>query len=139
MEWLPIAVGGLFGGGGIGALFVFIATRKRDRASDIADRFEDASELAKYVDARVETIVAPIREELKRVKTEAHEFHAAVRTRETQLWVWDQRGRPGTLPMLPGPVLERLDLRHLLDLPGEDTVPVDPPSFTRSDQQGDPS
>lgn len=115
MEWLSITLGG---GGlfvGLGAVLLFISTRKRDRSSDIAERFDDASELAKYIREEVERQVAPIRAELALVKQESTEFHAAVRTRETQLWLWDQRGRQGALPMLPGPILERLSLVHLVD------------------------
>lgn len=115
MEWLSITLGG---GGlfvGLGAVLLFISTRKRDRSTDIAERFDDASELAKYIREEVERQVAPIRAELALVKQESTEFHAAVRTRETQLWLWDQRGRQGALPMLPGPILERLSLAHLVD------------------------
>lgn len=85
------------------------------RQASLSERFDDASELAKYIREEVERQVAPIRAELKTVKEESTEFHAAVRTRETQLWLWDQRGRQGALPMLPGPILERLGLGHLVD------------------------
>jgi len=84
------------------------------RQAALSERFEDASELTKYIDQRVEEKVAPIRDELKKLKTESHEMHDAVRARETQLWLWDQRGRQGALPMLPKPILERLSLIHLI-------------------------
>lgn len=84
----------------------------------IAARWDDASELAKYIreqiEAEVERKVAPIRDELYRVRSESHEMHDAVRARETQLWIWDQRGRQGNLPMLPVPVLNKLGLGHLV-------------------------
>lgn len=115
MEWLSITLGG---GGlfvGLGAVLLFVSTRKRDISTDVKERFDDASELAKYIREEVERQVAPIRAELALVKQESTEFHAAVRTRETQLWLWDQRGRQGALPMLPGPILERLSLGHLVD------------------------
>lgn len=83
----------------------------------IAARWDDASELAKYIreqiEVEVERQVAPIRSELKRVKDESHEMYDAVRSRETQLWLWDQRGRPGDLPALPTPILNRLGIGHL--------------------------
>ena len=83
----------------------------------IAARWDDASELAKYIreqiEAEVERKIAPIRDELNRVRSESHEMHDAVRARETQLWIWDQRGRQGNLPMLPAPVLNKLGLGHL--------------------------
>jgi len=87
----------------------------------IAARWDDASELAKYIREQIETEVerqvAPIRDELKRVRSESHEMHDAVRARETQLWLWDQRGRPGDLPALPAPILIRLGLGHLAPPP----------------------
>ena len=112
-----------------GALFLFLGTRGKTRAeataaqtaaaqADMAARFDDASELAKYireeVDRQVELRLAEFREELRTVKAESHEMHDAVRARETQLWLWDQRGRNGALPMLPRPILERLGLIHLI-------------------------
>ena len=80
----------------------------------LAARFDDASQLAQYIREEVERQVAPIRDEMQRVKQESHEFHDAVRARETQLWLWNNRGRPGDFPMLPDPILERLGLRDLL-------------------------
>lgn len=128
MEWQNLA--GL--GGGVLTLLGVIATawygfrgKKREvtvsadhnRTTAIADRWDDASELAtkmrEYIEAEVEKQVAPIRSELARVKNESHEMHDAVRARETQLWLWDQRGRPGDLPALPAPILIRLGLGHL--------------------------
>lgn len=83
----------------------------------IAARWDDASELAKYIreqiEAEVERQVAPFRRQLEQVKSESHEMNDAVRARETQLWLWDQRGRPGALPPLPVPILYRLGLGHL--------------------------
>jgi len=115
MEWMGILVTGLLSGGGLASILVFIATRKRDTATVIAERFDDASELSRYIDDRVEAKVGPIRVELATVKAESHEMHAAVRARETQLWLWDQRGRPGQLPMLPDPILHRLGLGYMAD------------------------
>lgn len=84
------------------------------RQAALSERFDDASELAKYIDARVEEKVAPIRAQMETLKSESHEMHDAVRARETQLWLWDQRGRSGALPMLPKPILQRLGLLHLI-------------------------
>lgn len=123
-QWWPL----VFGGGGIASLLgVWLVHRaaqrrnsdaaKRERDQTLAERFDDASDLAKYIrdqiEAEVERQVAPIREELARVKSESHEMHDAVRARETQLWLWDQRGRNGDLPMLPAPILHRLGLGYL--------------------------
>lgn len=85
----------------------------------IAARWDDASELSQYIrkeiEQEVERQVAPIRQKLERVESESHEMNVAVRARETQLWLWDQRGRPGSLPRLPDPILHRLGLGYLTD------------------------
>ncbi|ERG63552.1 hypothetical protein L332_03680 [Agrococcus pavilionensis RW1] len=115
-------IGWVLGGGGLAALFsawlVYKASKRRNTDLALAERFDDASELARYinerVEAEVERKVAPFRAELEKVKGESHEMNDAVRARETQLWLWDQRGRMGLLPMLPTPILERLGLGHLL-------------------------
>lgn len=113
--WVGIVLGGLTGGGLLSAVLIFIATRKRDAQSGIAERFDDASELTKYVDARIEAAVAPLRKELEQVKTESHQMNDAIRARETQLWMWDQKGRLGDLPKLPDPILHRLGLGYFAD------------------------
>jgi len=96
--------------------------------SAIAARMDDAIELSAVmraaIEAEVERQVAPMREALQKVKDESREMHDAVRARETQLWLWDQRGRPGDLPMLPSPILQRLGLGHLVSGPSEDTEPI---------------
>lgn len=125
-QWWPL----VFGGGGLASLLgVWLVHRaaqrrnsdaaKREREQTLAERFDDATDLARYIRdqiaVEVERQVAPIRAELERVKSESHEMHDAVRARETQLWMWDQRGRPGQLPMLPDPILHRLGLGYMAD------------------------
>ncbi|WP_100813004.1 hypothetical protein [Microbacterium lacus] len=90
-------------------------TTAQTAQADLAARFDDASELSKYIDERVELKVAPIRKELIEVKRESHEMHDAVRAHFTQLWAWDQRGRVGPLPLLPAKILTKLGLGHLLE------------------------
>lgn len=129
MEWLSILAGGLLGGTGLGAVLVFISTRKRDASTDLAGRFDDASELAKYireqVEAEVERQTAQMRREMQQVKDESHQMNDVIRTRETQLWMWNHRGRPGDLPALPAQILTRLGLSHLIpDDSLEDTEPL---------------
>ncbi|MDF2919738.1 MAG: hypothetical protein K0S70_3955 [Microbacterium sp.] len=124
---IPAWVLWLVGGGGLtalaGSVLVFVATRRRDNDAALAGRFDDASELAKYIREEVERQVAPIRAELTKVKNESHEMHDAVRAHFTQLWMWDHRGRVGPLPLLPTQILNRLGLTHLLD----DDWPTEPP------------
>lgn len=85
------------------------------RQADLAARFDDASELTKYIDERVEAKVAPLREELARVKRESHEIQDAFRTWVSAVWLWHQRGRQGELPMPPAAILTRLGLAHFVE------------------------
>lgn len=85
------------------------------RQADLAARFDDASELTKYIDERVEAKVAPLRDELARVKAESHEIQDAFRTWVSAVWLWHQRGRVGDLPMPPAAILSRLGLAHFVD------------------------
>lgn len=122
-EWWPLVIGGGGLASLIGVLLVHRAAQRRnsdaarrERAQSMAEWRDDASDLARYinerVEAEVERKVAPIRAELEKVRGESHEMNDAVRARETQLWLWNQRGRPGDLPALPVPILERLGLAH---------------------------
>lgn len=124
-EWMLTLILGLVGGGGVAGVITALATRQSGKANEIAGRFDDASELAKYIREEVERQVAPIRAELERVKNESHEMHDAVRARETQLWLWDIRNRPGPMPTLPAPILRRLGLAYLIPVDQlEDTQPM---------------
>lgn len=113
--WAGILLGGLFGGGGIGAVLVFVATRKRDKQAGIAERFDDASELAKYIDARVEEKVKPIRERLAEVEAESQQIQNAFRVWISAVWFWNKRGRNGDVPMPPPLILARLGLDYVAD------------------------
>jgi len=114
MEWLMIVVAAVLGGGGLSWLTVYVATRKRDSASDIAARFDDASELAKYIDERVEAKVKPIRDRLAEVEAESHELQNAFREWVSGVWLWNRNGRAGDLPMPPVKILSRLGLGHFV-------------------------
>lgn len=111
--YLPLVLGGGGLAGIFAAFLVYRATMRRNTDLTIAERVDDAKELAKQIREEVERQVAPIREEMNTLRQESHEMNNAVRANVTQQWLWDQRGRDGVLPMLPSPILERLGLAHL--------------------------
>lgn len=121
MDTLAV-LGLIVGPGGIIALVVaFFRDRRTARSAEaankdatIAARFDDASELAKYIRDEVEKQVAPLRKELAEVKAESHDMNTAFRTYAVQSWLWDTRGRFGNMPMLPLPILHRLGIGHLI-------------------------
>lgn len=121
--WVGTLLSGLLGGGTIAAILVFIATRKRDKSTDISSRWDDASELAQYirgeiakeVEKEVERQVAPMRDKLAKVEKESHELQDAFRDWVVGVWKWNQRGRAGDIPMPPIPILARLGLSNFID------------------------
>lgn len=143
MEWLSI-FGPILAFGSVAFSVIWTARAKRPeqaavvKTADVAEataaesalaaRFDDASQLAQYIREEVERQVAPIRIELDKVKNESHEMNDAVRARETQLWLWEQRGRAGNLPMLPGPILHKLGLGYIAEGWITDPTPAPPGS-----------
>lgn len=117
----------------IGAYFLFRGKRGENATKDAeieqsaAEAFLSGQQTFQayvdgVVDKRVEAAVAPYEQRLKDVEDKLtsvrqvyDEMHSAVQARETQLWLWDQRGRPGQLPKLPDPILHRLGLGYLAD------------------------
>lgn len=74
----------------------------------------------KQVDEKVAQATSELRaqladfaEKLEAVQKESHEMNDAIRHRETELWLWNIKGRPGPLPVLPDPILKRLGIAHL--------------------------
>lgn len=84
----------------------------------------------KVVEKRVEAAVAGFQQRLAEVEAKLHEteeMHEVIRTRETQLWIWNFRSRPGPMPELPEPIREKLGIGHLSQLGDlEDTQPTRP-------------
>jgi len=105
MEWVNILVaGGIFGLAG--ALLVFVATRKRDKSTDSQERFGANIELNKYIDTKVTAALAPalqqiveLKEDLAKVVNREQTTKETLRRYFQRLLWWDQRGRPGEMPM----------------------------------------
>ncbi len=118
------------------ALFAWIRFLRKDRADassveegTISARFKDADALMRYIDDRVDTRtaalsaeLAAVRDTLSTVKRESHEVYDSLRAFWWACWVWDQKGRPGSLPTLDPVTLERLGIKD----PFGDTEPVRP-------------
>ena len=75
------------------------------------------------VERRVSAAIAGMQQQMSDLKTdmsqmrrESHEMNDAIRSRETQLWLWNVRSRIGPMPELPEPILERLGLAYLSNL-----------------------
>ena len=87
----------------------------------LSERYDDASDLAKYVQeqvkAAVEEAVAPLRKQIEELKAQNHRVHDAFRSFFTKLWVWDRNGRIGQMPAVDPQLMEELRLAHLLELP----------------------
>lgn len=129
--WVIPVIAALFGGGGVASVATVLATRKKDKSTDANERWDDASTLATqikdYVDAEVAKAVAPLQSRIQALEADRSEMHAAVQTRETQLWLWNLRGRAGVMPMLPTPILHKLGLGHLVhDDDLNDTLEIEP-------------
>lgn len=100
----------LLGGGGIfalvAALLVYIATRKRDRASETKDRFDQADELNRYIDERVAKITGPMSDKIERLEKLIEKMgdrdakvKNILRGFFQRLRFWDQHGREGEMPL----------------------------------------
>jgi uncharacterized coiled-coil protein SlyX len=117
--------------GGIGAFFLFRGKKvdqeteetKAEKAATAAF-LDGQAAFQEYVEGvvnqRVSTAVAGLQaqldeltEKLSGVQREAHEMNDAIRSRETQLWLWNIRNRTGPMPELPAPILKRLGIGHL--------------------------
>jgi phage shock protein A len=145
MEWIGQVVTGLGSAvaGFAGAFFLFRGkkaelqseeTKVEATATDAFLKGQQAfSEfLERTVTERVAAAVATLQSEVTELqgevaamRKESHEMNDAIRARETQLWLWNIRNRPGPMPALPAPILARLGISHLSsDAVDEDTQPI---------------
>lgn len=129
MEPWILITGAVVGGGGasglLGAWLVHLNAKRREasqsqreRDTTVAERTDDARELAKDIREEVALQLKPVNDKLEKVTRESQEMNDAVRANATHQWYWEQSGRPGALPMLPPPVLEKLGLGQLLPVTG---------------------
>lgn len=119
----------------VGSYYVFRGKRGETQVqatqvqAESAAKFLDGQmEFQKYVDeavrVRVDEATAELRTEveglamkLAEVKSEYHHMNDVIRSRETELWVWNyMHDRKGDMPKLPDVVMHRLSLGHLINL-----------------------
>lgn len=97
-EWLQ-----LLGSGGIVALLVgllvFIATRKKDAATDSNDRFQTSMDITKLVREEVEKATKPLMDRIKALEGGVLTSRTILYAHFHRLSWWDERGRPGPLPL----------------------------------------
>jgi hypothetical protein len=145
MEWLGTVIASVCSlAAGLGGAWLLFRGKKVDAETEESKTEASATDaflkgqqaFQTYVDgivqARVTAAVADLQRELDEVRTdlatlsrESHEMNDAIRARETQLWLWNIRNRPGPMPSLPEPILRRLGLSHLMSLGDlEDTQPL---------------
>lgn len=145
MEWVTPILSGLGASAAtvVGAYLVFRGKRVEQETAETeveanaADAFlKGQAAFQAYVDGvvdqRVTAAVAGMQKrleematDLRRLSDESHEMNDAIRSRETQLWLWNIRNRPGPMPELPEPILERLGITHLIgEWPTEATNPT---------------
>lgn len=97
-EWLQ-----LLGSGGIGALalgvLVFVATRKKDAATDSNDRFQTSMDITNLVREEVEKATKPLIDRIKALESGVLTSRTILYAHFQRLSWWDERGRPGPLPL----------------------------------------
>lgn len=144
MEWLTPVVSAL-GGSAATILGAYFLLRGKKAETEVAEAEVEANAADAFlkgqaafqayvdgvVDQRVAAAVAKMQGDLdemglivKRMSDESHEMNDAIRSRETQLWLWNIRNRQGPMPGLPEPILEKLGILHLAG--GDDLAIPDP-------------
>ncbi|MDQ0726797.1 hypothetical protein [Microbacterium sp. W4I20] len=132
MDWSPILVAVCASIGTlVGSYFLFRGKKvdKQIKEVEVEASAEDAflkgqAAFQKYVDdvvdRQVSAAVADFQRRLTEMETrlaavslESHEMNDAVRSRETQLWLWNIHGRAGVMPELPMPIMTKLGIIHL--------------------------
>lgn len=97
-QWLQ-----LLGSGGLGALglgvLVFVATRKKDAATDSNDRFQTSMDITNLVREEVEKATKPLMDRIKALETGVLTSRTILYAHFQRLSWWDERGRPGPLPL----------------------------------------
>lgn len=138
MDWSPILVAVCASIGTlVGSYFLFRGKKveKQIKEVEVEATAEDAFlkgqvTFQKYVDdvvsREVSAAVADFQRRLSEmevrltaVQLESHEMNDAVRSRETELWLWNIHGRAGEIPELPMPILSRLGISHLAGRPSK--------------------
>lgn len=136
MDWGPVVAAACAAIGTLaGSYFLFRGKKvdKQTKEVEVEATAEDAflkgqAAFQKYVDdvvdRQVSAAVADFQRRLTEMETrlesvqqESHEMNDAVRSRETQLWLWNIHGRAGEMPELPMPIMTKLGIIHLAGRP----------------------
>jgi hypothetical protein len=77
----------------------WVATRRKDVASDKNDRFQQGLDIAEMVRVEVEKVAAPLRERITALEKGVQDSRTILHAHFQRLFWWDERGRQGALPL----------------------------------------
>ncbi|WP_161805487.1 hypothetical protein [Frigoribacterium sp. RIT-PI-h] len=78
---------------------MFVATRKKDVATDNKDRFQTSLDIAELVRSEVQKATQPLMERIQKLETGVLTSRTILYAHFQRLSWWDERGRHGALPL----------------------------------------
>jgi hypothetical protein len=93
----------LFGGGGlvglIAAVLIYIASRKKDVATDNQDRFQTSMDITNLIRTEVKAATQPLLDRIDALEKGVLTSRTILYAHFQRLSWWDERGRNGALPL----------------------------------------
>jgi hypothetical protein len=83
----------------VGVVMVYLASRKKDTATEKNDRFQQGLDIAEMVRTEVEKVAAPLRERITALEKGVQDSRTILHAHFQRLFWWDERGRQGALPL----------------------------------------